>query len=82
MYWIKGLQFDHVVLPDLDAGRFPDPHVLAQGADDVERRRYRDRCRSLLFVALTRARRSVLVTFAGPGTDLLPDPKASPLGQL
>jgi superfamily I DNA/RNA helicase len=48
MHRAKGLQFDHVVLPDLDAGRFPDPHVLAQVAAGVERR-YVDRCRSLLF---------------------------------
>jgi superfamily I DNA/RNA helicase/mRNA-degrading endonuclease RelE of RelBE toxin-antitoxin system len=72
MHRVKGLQFDHVILPDLDAGRFPDSHVLAQLADDIERRRYLDRCRSLLFVALTRAKLSVYVTCVGRCTALLP----------
>src|SRR5690606_3676385 len=77
MHRVKGLQFDHVVLPELDAGSFPDSQVLAMQADDVERRRYLDRCRSLLFVAMTRARHSVLVTFVGQETALLPRAEAS-----
>jgi UvrD-like helicase C-terminal domain len=72
MHRVKGLQFDRVILPDLDAGRFPDPHVLAQLAGDIERRRYLARCRSLLFVALTRAKLSVYVIFVGRCTALLP----------
>jgi superfamily I DNA/RNA helicase len=71
MHRVKGLQFDHTVLPDLDAGHFPDPPVLAQLADDVERRRYLDRCRGLQFVALTRAKLSAYVTFVGGCSALL-----------
>ena len=56
MHRVKGLEFDHVVLPDLDAGRFPDPQVLAQLADEIERRRYGDRCRSLLALSPPGAR--------------------------
>jgi hypothetical protein len=74
MHRVQGLQFDHVILPDLDAGRFPAPQnpSLAQFTDDVERWRYLDRCRSLLFVALTRAELSAYVTFVGGCTALLP----------
>jgi superfamily I DNA/RNA helicase len=75
MRGVEGLQLEHFVLPDLDAGRFPCARVLARLTNDVERWRYLDRCRSLLFVALTGARLSVLATFVGQGTELLSGPE-------
>lgn len=63
----KGLEFDHVVVPALEEGRFP---VVAQcsGLGSVTAEDAAAEERRLLYVALTRARRSVTLT-ATVGTE-------------
>ncbi|NSC21320.1 AAA family ATPase [Streptomyces albus subsp. chlorinus] len=65
----KGLEFDSVVLPLCDAERLPHPDaVAAHGEAEARARQAR-----ALYVALTRARRSLLLLHSGQLTDLLPD---------
>jgi DNA helicase IV len=52
---VKGLEFDHVVVPDAGAGRY---------ADAAEARR-------ALYVAATRASSQLVLAAAGPGSPLI-----------
>ncbi len=56
----KGLEFDHVVVIGMEAGRFPSARAVSQ-ADDP-RRAYEEE-RRLAYVAWTRARRSLTLSF-------------------
>jgi DNA helicase IV len=52
---VKGLEFDFVVVPDVDARRYPDD----------------ERARRTLYVAVTRARHQVLLACVGPRSPLV-----------
>jgi hypothetical protein len=54
----KGLEFDHVAVIDMDAGRFPSARALA---DSTEPGRAMEEERRLAYVAWTRARRSLFL---------------------
>jgi superfamily I DNA/RNA helicase len=56
----KGLEFDHVAVVDMDAGRFPSQRTL-DDADDPDRALEEER--RLAYVAWTRARRSLTLVF-------------------
>ena len=56
----KGLEFDHVAVVNLDAGRFPNARSLAE-APDPERELEEER--RLAYVAWTRARRSLVLIY-------------------
>ena len=56
----KGLEFDHVAVVDMDAGRFPSARTLAESA---EPERALEEERRLAYVAWTRARRSLFLVF-------------------
>lgn len=64
----KGLEFDTVILPHLSEDLFPHPRAIevdgAEEAAAVEGR--------LLYVGVTRARSSLLLTYCGERTKLLP----------
>ena len=64
----KGLEFDAVILPFANTTRLPNPEaVQAYGAPDASSRDGKS-----LYVAVTRARSELLVTYTGEVTDLLP----------
>ena len=56
----KGLEFDHVAVLGLDAGRFPSARTLADAPDPV---RALEEERRLAYVAWTRARRSLTLVY-------------------
>jgi superfamily I DNA/RNA helicase len=56
----KGLEFDHVAVIGLDAGRFPSRRSIAESADPE---RALEEERRLAYVAWTRARRSLTLVF-------------------
>jgi superfamily I DNA/RNA helicase len=56
----KGLEFDHVAVVNLDAGRFPNARSLAE-APDPDRELEEER--RLAYVAWTRARRSLVLVY-------------------
>lgn len=51
MHGSKGLEFDHVILPDLNEGVIPSRKMLHEEGIEEERR--------LLYVAMTRAKKSL-----------------------
>ena len=64
----KGLEFDAVILPHLSEARLPHPpDVAAFGQPDAAARDSR-----LLYVAVTRARFTLVLTHSGAPTELLP----------
>ena len=65
----KGLEFKIVFLPGLSAGRFP--WAQAPGQDDVEYAEARSLAMSTLFVAMTRARDSLVVLHTGEPSEVL-----------
>ncbi len=56
----KGLEFDHVVVVGMEAGRFPSGRTVAEAEDPV--RAYEEE-RRLAYVAWTRARRSLTLLY-------------------
>ncbi len=56
----KGLEFDHVVVVGMEAGRFPSARAVTQAEDPV--RAYEEE-RRLAYVAWTRARRSLTLLY-------------------
>jgi superfamily I DNA/RNA helicase len=64
----KGMEFDVVILPFLSASYLPDPREIADfGEDDAARQDGR-----LLYVGVTRARTSLVISHNGALTRLLP----------
>lgn len=64
----KGLEFDSVLLPRMSASNLPHPpDVGVFGADDAS-----TRDQHLLYVAVTRAKSTLILTHAGRRTTLLP----------
>ncbi len=66
----KGLEFDHVAVVDMDAGRFPSQRTLDDADDPV---RAMEEERRLAYVAWTRAKRSLTLVYdpAAPSRFLL-----------
>ena len=56
----KGLEFDHVIVVGMEAGRFPSARAVSQAEDPV--RAYEEE-RRLGYVAWTRARRSLTLLY-------------------
>ena len=75
----KGLEFDHVIVAGMEAGRFPSGRTVAEAADP--RRAYEEE-RRLAYVAWTRARRSLVLLYdpAVPSPFLLEAFDADELG--
>ena len=65
MHRVKGLEFDHVILVDVDDGICPPRIALESAADEAARREVRKEERSLIYVALTRARREAMLLGCG-----------------
>lgn len=73
MYRVKGLQFNYVVLPSLNADVLPLKVGLDHCADDTSQTRFIEGESCLLHVAATRAKKQVLVTYCGKHSPLLRD---------
>ena len=75
----KGLEFDHVIVVGMEAGRFPSARAVGQADDPV--RAYEEE-RRLAYVAWTRARRSLTLLYdpAVPSPFLLEAFDAGELG--
>ena len=65
----KGLEFDHVAVVDMDAGRFPSQRSLDDADDPV---RALEEERRLAYVAWTRARRSLTLVYDPAAPSPLP----------
>lgn len=71
MHRVKGLEFDHVIVVSANKGVIPLEAAAAHAEDAVARRDAEIRERSLLHVAITRARRGATITAYGMVSPLL-----------
>ncbi len=75
----KGLEFRAVALVGCDSRHMPSSKALAGADSDDARRLVEERERNLLYVGCTRARESLLITYASQGTPYLKkEPVATP----
>jgi mRNA-degrading endonuclease RelE of RelBE toxin-antitoxin system len=73
MHRVKGIEYDYMIIAGADNESVPLRRVLnRQGATEVDRRNVIQKERSLLYVALTRARKGVMVSWVGERSELLP----------
>jgi superfamily I DNA/RNA helicase len=72
MHRVKGLEFEHVLVVAANEGVLPLDAAVAAAEDGVARRNAETGERSVLYVALTRARRSATITGYGKLSGLLP----------
>jgi superfamily I DNA/RNA helicase len=71
MHRVKGLEFEHVIVVAANKGILPLNAGVIDAEDEVARRDADTGERSLLYVAITRARRSATITAFGELTPLL-----------
>lgn len=74
MHRFKGLEFQRVFLEDVSEGQVPHQRIEAYRMASPDRYRQElQRARSLLFVAATRARDELVVTWNGKASRFLPE---------
>jgi len=71
MHRVKGLEFNHMICPGVNAQTLPLQYALTLQDNEESKADFELKERSLFFVALTRARKSVLVTSYGKMSSLL-----------
>ncbi|MBM5817161.1 MAG: DNA helicase [Cyanobacteria bacterium K_Offshore_surface_m2_239] len=71
MHRVKGLEFDQVFLPALDASQMPLQVELNKRPDALSRELFEQQERSLLHVAATRAKKRVVVSYSGKASPFL-----------
>jgi len=71
MHRVKGLEFDHMLVAGLNEGIVPSSSLLASTENPKYRVYLEDQERCLLFVAATRARKSLLLTCGGRPSPIL-----------
>lgn len=72
MHGAKGLEFTHVVLAGVDADSMPAQYRLAK-LSDADREDELQQERALLYVAASRARDQLMVTYTGDKSEFLPE---------
>lgn len=68
MHRTKGLEFDRVIVAGVTEDVMPHNSAIRQAADDVDRSHRLKQERSLLYVAVTRSKREVIVTAPEPAS--------------
>ncbi len=71
MHRVKGLEFDDVILISMNQGIIPFAPALAEKGDAVEERQADLEERALVYVAMTRARKKLIITHYGPQSPYL-----------
>jgi superfamily I DNA/RNA helicase len=71
MHRVKGLEFDHVIVAGANRGIVPLDFAVASADDEVTKRNAETGERALLYVALTRAKKSALITAYGEASSYL-----------
>ncbi|MGH9483073.1 MAG: 3'-5' exonuclease, partial [Terriglobales bacterium] len=74
MHRVKGLEFDRILVAGANDGVIPLTAAGQEEDDEVARRNSDMRERSLLYVALTRARKSAVISTSGVPSKFLPKP--------
>lgn len=63
MHRVKGLEFNHMICPNVNKDTVPLKSVFHTQDNELAKEEFETKERSLFYVALTRARKSVLITF-------------------
>ena len=71
MHRVKGLEFDEMILASVNDGIVPLNHALENKGDEVEKRSADVEERGLMYVALTRAKKRVLILSYGTPSSYL-----------
>jgi len=71
MHRVKGLEFEHIIVAGANRGIVPLDIALSAGDDAITQRNLETGERALLYVALTRAKRSALITAYGEASPYL-----------
>jgi superfamily I DNA/RNA helicase len=71
MHGIKGLEFDHMILAGASDKNIPNSYVLNIAPTSIEKRELEQGERSLLYVAISRARKSVAISWHGEPSQML-----------
>ena len=71
MHRVKGLQFNYMFLPSLNANVLPHPAGLEHCADETAQQAFTTGERCLLHVAATRAKKQVFVSYYGQPSPFL-----------
>ena len=72
MHRVKGLEFDTMIVAGVNKGIVPLSAALT-GSDEITRKEGEKSERALLYVAVTRARKEVLITGEVPVSSFLSD---------
>jgi Txe/YoeB family toxin of Txe-Axe toxin-antitoxin module len=71
MHRVKGLEFNHIICPGVNENILPLASVLATQDNEDAKKDFELKERSLFFVAVTRARKSVLISSFGTSSSYL-----------
>jgi superfamily I DNA/RNA helicase len=82
MHRVKGLEFDYVIVAAVNKGIVPLNAALASADDQITQRNLETGERALLYVALTRAKKSALITAYGEPSPYLTVNADAAVGQL
>ena len=77
MHRIKGLEFDHVLVAAVNKGVVPLEQAIEGGDDAVAKRNAETIERSLLYVALTRSKKTASITGYGEASPFLAELKTA-----
>ena len=72
MFRVKGLEYDHMLVVRVNRSTFPPASLLRKADDPVSKAEIEQRARSLLYVACTRARKTLWVSSFGRPSHFLP----------
>lgn len=75
MHRVKGLEFDEMILASINDGIVPLSHAIENKGDEVEKRLADVEERGLMYVALTRAKKRVLILSYGKPSSYLGESK-------
>jgi superfamily I DNA/RNA helicase len=73
MHRVKGLEFEHMLIVSANKGMVPLDQAIRDGEDAVAKRNAETAERALLYVALTRAKKSASITGFGEFSPFLSD---------
>ncbi len=71
MHRVKGLEYDHMIVASINKSYLPAPFALNAAEDEVEKNEIYRKARSLLYVACTRARKSLFISSFGERSELI-----------
>ena len=71
MHRVKGLEFDYLILASANNSTLPYPSSFRSAETETEKDDVMKKERSLVYVALTRARKAAMITWSGEKSELL-----------